>query len=464
MRNSETPVRIAFAALALAISVTLSGCTQAPKDETAAVSADNIVPLSAENAQKLDLKTEEVSRRLLATKLHVTGRIQADAAKEIDVSPRFSGRVSALYVQIGEPVKVGKVLAKVDSHEVSELEAELIEAQSKYTIAKAHEERERQIYEEHLQRPKDLLAAEANYKQVKVQLDLATTEFKRAEDLYKEKIASARDFQAAKAKFATLEVEAKEAETLLQREKGLYKNKAMLLRDLQLARAETTREKQHVETLKQRLVLIGVPSDLVSKVVTNGQIMPSVPIVSPVVGVVTDQRTAVGEIVSPDKKLMIVTDLSSVIMSGEVPEVDVSQVRLGAPVAIKVAAFPNEVFNGTISFVSDVVNPTTRTVAIRATLNNEQRRLKTNMFAEIDLPGQSKEVVAVPKSAIQERGGGKVVYVEKQGGYQEHHIEIGKDFGEYVEVVSGVNEGDKVATQGSLLLRTAMANKQTTQQ
>jgi cobalt-zinc-cadmium efflux system membrane fusion protein len=460
------PIRFtapAFAVVTLLICSVITSCSPVAKDISAQTVAENVVPVSTESAKELDLRTEPVARRSLATDLHVTGRIQAEVSKEIDVSPRFTGRVVALLVKAGDSVKAGQPLAKVDSQEVSELEAELIEAQSKYEIAKAHEERERQIYQERLQRPKELLSAQSEYDQIKVQLQLADAEYKRTEDLYKEKIASGRDFQKAKATVAQLRVQFREAEILLQREQSLFKNKSILMRDLLLARAETVREKQHVDTLKQRLVLLGMPAPMVAKVLSSNRILPSVPILSPTSGIVTDQKTAVGEIVSPDKRIILVTDLSTVVMSADIPEIDVSQVRLGAPVEIKVAAFPKQKFSGTISFVSDAVNPTTRTVAIRASLPNPKLRLKTNMFAEIDLPGVSAEVLSCPKSAIQERAGIKVVYVATTGGYEEHRIEVGRDFGDYVEVTSGLKEGEEVATQGSLLLRTAMATKQTQQ-
>lgn len=455
---------VVLALICLLLCSSLSACNSEHKEAAPQPPSENVVPVSAESAAELDLKTETVSHRALSTALHVTGRIQAEVAKEIDVSPRFTGRVVGLKVLAGDHVKAGQTLALVDSQEVSQLQAELIEAQSKYEIAKAHLERERQIYNENMLRPKDLLGAKSDYEQLKVQVQLAEAEFNRTSDLYKEKIAAAKDLQAAKAMLAQLQVKLAQSEQTLKREQDLFKNKALLRRDVQLASAEAERERQHVETLKQRLILLGVPKPMVSQVVATGHIIPSIPVISPSAGVVTEQRAAVGEIVSPDKRMMLVTDLSTVVMSAEVPEVDVSQVRFGAPVEIKVAAFPKERFNGTISYVSDVVNPATRTVAIRASLANPQRKLKTNMFAEINLPGAPVEVLSLPKAAIQERGGSKVVYVATTGGYKEYKVEVGRDFGEYVEVASGVSEGDRVATQGSLLLRTALANKQMQQQ
>lgn len=447
------------------LSTMLVSCnsSQHPDSAEGKNTPSNILAVSNEGASHIDLKSETVERRTLANRLHVPGRVQAEVSKEVDVSPRFSGRVVEIVVALGSHVNVGQVLAKVDSQEIGELQAEIIEAQSKADIAKAHEERERQIYEEHLQRPKELLSAQADFDQLKVQMQLADSEYQRVEDLHKEKIASGKDFLSAKANLAKIKVQFQEAEAVLQREQRLYKNQAILKRDFQMAKAETARAVQHVNTLKQRLTFVGVPEQLVNNVVRTGKIMAFIPIMSPGAGVVTDQRIAIGEMVSSDKKMFTVTDLSTVVLSADIPEVDVRYVRLGAPVEITVAAFPEDKFEGKISFISEQVNPSTRTVAIRATLRNPQRKLKTDMFAELDLAAAPALVVACPKSALQERSGTAVVYVAQPNGYEERKIEIGKQFETYVEVLSGLHEGDRVATKGSLLLRTAMVTGQKTE-
>ena len=381
-------------ALASLCSIGLSSCTSEKREEHIPKVPPKVVPVSVERAQQLQVKTAAVEQSQRPNNLRVTGRIQADTTKEIDLGPRFTGHVVAILVKLGDHVKAGQQLAKVDSQEASELQAELIEAQSKVQIAKAHEQREQEIYQEHLQRPKELLSAQTDHQQLKLQVQLAEAEFKRADDLHREKIASARDYQVARAKLADLEVQLHEAEVMLQREQVLYKNQAVMMRDVQFAHAETTRARQHVDTLKQRLVLLGMQPSMVAQVIATGHIVPAIPIVSPIDGVVTDEKAAVGEVVSAEHKIMTVTDLSQVVMCADVPEVDIGQVRLGAPVDIKIEAFSKETFHGTISFVSHTVNPTSRTVAIRASLPNPHLRLKTNMAAHITL----REVPSAPRN------------------------------------------------------------------
>lgn len=330
-----------------------------------------------------------------SSELRVTGKIQPQVSKEIDVSPRFSGRVMEMLVGLGQQVQKGQVLATVDSHEVGELQAELLEAQSKLDLAGAQEERERQVYEEQLQRPKELLAAQADFEQTKVQLQLAQTDFERADALYKQKIGSAKDYEQAKAVLDRLKARYKECEADYQREQELYANKAVLKRDLQFAHSEKIRCLQHVNTLRQRMIFLGMPAKLVDQVLRTRNVVAATPICSPISGFITDQGVAVGEMVAPEKKVFTVTDLSTVVVRADIPETDAQSVKLGEHVCITMNAYPDEKFHGTISAIGDHVDPETRTFWIRAKIANPDRKLKLNMFVDIVLPRTS----SCPKDA-----------------------------------------------------------------
>lgn len=407
--------------------------------------------------QSASIKTAAVETKSLSTDLHVTGRIQPEISKEVDISTRFSGRVLRVIADLGTVVKKGDVLATVDSHDITDLQAELIEAASKLAIASSHRERERQIYEELLQRPKGLIAAKTDFERARVQLKLTEAEFKRQQELHVEKIASAKDFMSAQANLEKMKFDFKEAESALQREDRLFKNQGMLKRDYQLANAEMAREKRHVDTLRQRLAFVGMQDHLIDQVEKTGVIVSEIPLVTPQGGVITDQHVASGEMVEPNNKLFTVTDLSIVVVAADLPEIDLRYAKMNAPVAVTVASYPDETFNGTIRFISEHVNSNTRTVSIRALLKNPDHKLKSHMFAEIDLAGQSQLVLAVPKSAVHDRGGQKVVYVAVDKGFEEREIKVGRVYNDDAEVLSGLKEGEHVATQGSLLLKTAMS-------
>jgi RND family efflux transporter MFP subunit len=449
-----------------AISVTsLSAC--GTKSDSADASLSNhhvpdgskLIKVSEKVAQQIDIRHEPIEKRALTIPLHVTGKIEPDLGKEVDVTSRISGRVKAIRVAPGQEVKRGQIMALLDSQEISDLQAELIEAKAKHDIAKAHEEREKMIYDELLVRPKALIEAQTQFDAAKVQKELAETEFKRQEGLYKEKISPQKDYLAAKALSATANANYEQARIAYEREKAMFKNKAMLRKDLQLAEAETARERQHFNTLRQRLEFLGADTSFLSDVLKKGLISGMVRIIAPESGVVSHHDVAVGELVHPDKSMFKVTDLTMVVVKADLPEVDVSRVRLGGNVKVKVTSYPNEDFSATISYIAEHVNPETRTVSVRARLDNRRRLFKLQMFAEIDLEGVSRELLACPKSAVQELEGKTVVFVKKEGGYEERLVKLGVDSEKYYEVVSGLSAGEEIVTQGSLMLKTELTYK-----
>ena len=407
----------------------------------------------------MQFSTEKIADRVLGEDLHMTGRIRPSLGKEADVSARFSGRVLDVKVKPGETVHPGQVLALIDSHELSSLQAELIEAQSKLRIAQAQQEREKQIFEENLARPKALIEARTHFEQCKVHLELVESDYNRIEGLHKAKIAAAKDFLAASANLAKARLEFKEAQTQLAREEGLFKNRALLRRDLQLAEAETLREKNHVHTLQQRLEVSGMSSDMIAALLKTGKIVMTLQIRSGVEGVVTHQDVSVGELVGPDKHLFTITELSTVVVVADLPEVESNGIKLGDIVKVRIPGIPGETFSAKISYISDLVNAETRTVPIRASLDNKERKFKINMFADIELRASPQTVLACPKSAIQERDGHKIVFVKEGSKFSEKRVELGVDDEHYYQVLSGLAKGDEVVTQGSLMLKTEMSYK-----
>lgn len=448
----------------------LSSCTNTSTATTSTpdVTANNPAATESKNssvtvpdnmAGSMQFATEKVDDRVLGEDLHMTGRIRPSLGKETDVSARFSGRVLEVKVKPGEVVRPGNILALIDSHELSSLQAELIEAQSKLRIAQAQQEREKQIFEENLARPKALIEARTHFEQCKVHLELVESDYNRIEGLHKAKIAAAKDFLAAQAALAKAKLQFKEAQTQLAREEGLFKNSSLLRRDLQLAEAETLREKNHFHTLQQRLEVSGMTSEMISELLKTGKIMMTLPIRGNVNGVVTHQDVSVGELVGPDKHLFTITDLSSVVVVADLPEVESNGIKLGDIVKVRIPGIPGQTFSAKISYISDLVNAETRTVPIRASLDNKDRKFKINMFADIELRASPQTVLACPKSAIQERDGHKIVFVKEGTKFSERKVELGVDDEHYYQVLAGINKGEEVVTQGSLMLKTEMSYK-----
>lgn len=412
-----------------------------------------MVALSPEALKKIDLKTETVTERPVAVPLHLTGRIEPDVHKEVNLSTRIAGRITDIDVTPGQVVRAGQTIAKLDSSEVSDLESELLESGSKLKVAELQVERERQIFDEHVLRPTALIRARALFKEAKVQLKLCETEFNRAKDLHAEKIVAAKDFVQAEAKLAQAHTQFDEAQANFQREEHLYQNRSMLKREYQLALAEAERIRNHVNTLKQRLVFLGVDKSTLDEVTNQGKISGTINLIAPIGGVVTFREVAIGQVAQPSTTLFTVSDMSTVLIQVDLPEIDVRKVKLGDKVKAKIASYPDEIFEGKIDYIGLNVHADTRTVATRARLSNPSGRLKKFMFAEILLEGNPNRVLACAKDAIQQHGEQKIVFAQTKDGFVERPITTGIEGDKYVEVLTGLKNGDVVATQGSLMLK-----------
>jgi len=181
-------------------------------------------------------------------------------------------------------------------------------------------------------------------------------------------------------------------------------------------------------------------------------------VVAPFPGIVVDRAAVVGEVVDPSAPLFSVADVSRMWALVDVYETEAREIRVGQPVVVRADALPGEAFAGRINWVSSAVDPRTRTLRVRAELENPEGRLKANMFAEAAVSvRETAPAVVVPKAAVQWEGCCNVVFVrESDTVFSPHKVLLGADTGTVYEVLSGLDAGEKVVTQGSFLLKTEL--------
>ena len=191
----------------------------------------------------------------------------------------------------------------------------------------------------------------------------------------------------------------------------------------------------------------------------NPESASQVPVSSPFPGVVIERLVSQGTAVTPGTPLLVVSDLSTVWVNAEVDEAHLAELGPGRPAEIAVAAYPGEVFLGTVEAVGDVINPATRRVTVRIAAPNPQRRLKPQMFATVALGAAApRRVLVVPSKAVQQVEGEAVVFVRGgTGHYQKRVVALGTEADGLVEITSGVREGEAVVTSGAFLLKSALA-------
>lgn len=183
-----------------------------------------------------------------------------------------------------------------------------------------------------------------------------------------------------------------------------------------------------------------------------------VPVRAPFAGAVIDRLVSPGEAVTLGAPLLVVSDLSRVWITAEVPEADLHRLSAPEPVEFRVTAWPDEVFAATLTTIGDVINPATRRVMVRAEADNADGRLKPEMFATLTVAsGTSREILVVPAPAVQELAGEPVVFVETgPGEFQRRRVVTGATFDGDIEIREGLTAGERVVTEGAFLLKSAL--------
>lgn len=213
-----------------------------------------------------------------------------------------------------------------------------------------------------------------------------------------------------------------------------------------------------VASLRQRLLLLGLSSQRINSLQSSSQINSEVSLPSPVTGTVIARSANPGEVIQADKEILRVADLSSVWVIGQVYEKDLGRISVGSGASITSEAYPGRVFRGKISYVDPTLDSATRTAQVRIELANPGQLLKIGMYVNVGfatLGGSESTVAVVPTSSVQNINNQQVVFVATNDPtvFAMRPLRLGPEANGRYPVLEGVSVGDRIATQGSFLLR-----------
>jgi RND family efflux transporter MFP subunit len=174
---------------------------------------------------------------------------------------------------------------------------------------------------------------------------------------------------------------------------------------------------------------------------------------APASGVVTEKAVVQGQGVNAGMMLFTLADLSAVWVEVEVREGDAGSLRAGQGVDVEVTGLPGRAFKGRIELIQPTVDAAARTVRARVAVSNPGMLLKPGMYATVNVLIPSRRTLTVPASAVISTGTRSLVFVDMGGGrLMPHDVEIGAATGEYTEVLSGLEPGQRVVTSAQFLL------------
>ncbi len=235
----------------------------------------------------------------------------------------------------------------------------------------------------------------------------------------------------------------------MARAADLTSHQAMSQRDYQQAQADADMAKAELQVTRDQLRLLGSDPDAPSN---------ELKVIAPRAGVVLDVGAASGEwskSLDAPQPLCTIADLRTVWALGEIYEKDLQAITLGEPAELRLAAYSDQRWSGTVAAVSDTVDPSTRTLRLRVVLQNADGRLKPSMFGTIRLL-RSASGILVPATAVIRDGENAYVFVGTGANrYERRAVTLGRAVNSSIEIVTGLRTGDVVVTEGALLLRDA---------
>ncbi|MBI3606602.1 MAG: efflux RND transporter periplasmic adaptor subunit [Nitrospirae bacterium] len=207
-----------------------------------------------------------------------------------------------------------------------------------------------------------------------------------------------------------------------------------------------------VQAAAERLRRLNVSEEQI-EALENQEPRPETTLVAPISGVVMKKMALQGGYATPDMPLYEIADLSTVWVHAQVYEQDLSLVALGREAEVTLAAYPNEVFRGRVVFIDPVLAPETRTTPVRMEIPNPDLRLKPGMYGDVTIRVQAEPVLAVPREAVLDSGTRTLAFLDRSDGrFEPRDIKTGRTFGDYTEVIEGLQAGDTIVTSGTFLI------------
>ena len=326
---------------------------------------------------------------------HVTeGKIAIDEDRSTPVFSPYAGRVTKVLARPGDSVVKGQPLFVIEA-------ADNVQAQN------------------------DFIAAMAAMNKAKSALDLAQLQGTRAKDLFEGKAVPLKDYQQSQA-------------TLIQAENDMRSSQTAM------------------EAARNKLRILGLTDEDIATFQEKRRINPETTIFAPIAGTVVQRKIGPGQYVNAGASdpVYVIGDLSTVWMTAFVRETDSANISVGQEVTFNVLALPGRTLPARLNYVATAIDPATRRLLVRATIDNKKGLLKPEMFANVTIySANDHPAVGVPKQALIYEGDQVRIWVAREDKSIElRQIKPGLTNGDLVEVVGNLRPGEQIVTKGSLFI------------
>ena len=208
-----------------------------------------------------------------------------------------------------------------------------------------------------------------------------------------------------------------------------------------------------VSSARERLKLLGIRESQIAALQKSGRPDIRLAIYSPFSGIVIEKMVQQGQYVNTGEVLFNIADLSKVWVELELYENEFPNIHIGQQVEVRSQSFPEKVFTGRIAFIYPFLDPKTRTLKARVEMRNPDLKLKPDMFVNAIIRVPLESTIVVPLTAVIDTGKRQVVWVESSPGmFEPRDVQVGQKNTDNIQILSGINPGDKVAVSGAYLI------------
>ena len=386
---------VLMAACAGAYGYTRFGTEKQRPSEVSSQSRKGGTRYTPSAAEWASLTFQTVTEHTFRSELVTEGKIGIDEDRSTPVYSPYTGRVTRLLVRPGDAVVKGQPLYVIEA-------ADTVQAQNDY------------------------VAAMTGLNKAQSALDLAQIQEKRAKDLSEGKAIPLKDYQQAQAALVQAQNDARSAQTLL-------------------------------EAAQNKLHILGFGDDDITTLQQKGRLNPETTVFAPIGGTVVQRKAGPGQYVSTGASdpVYVIGDLSTVWLIAFVRESDADNVAVGQDLSFSVMALPGKVLNARVNYVAAAIDATSRRLLARATIDNTDKRLKPEMFANVTLYSKGDHpAVGVQKQALIYEGDQVRVWVARAEDktIELRQIKPGLINGDLVEVAGNLKPGEQIVTKGSLFI------------
>jgi cobalt-zinc-cadmium efflux system membrane fusion protein len=322
------------------------------------------------------------------------GKIAIDEDRSTPIFSPYAGRVTKLLARPGDSVTAGQPLFTLEA-------TDMVQAQN------------------------DFITAVAGLNKAHSQLNLARIVEQRNKDLYEGKAVALKEWQQAQNDLTTAQNDLRSSETAL-------------------------------EAARNRLRILGKNDEEIATFREKGRISGETPIHAPIAGTIVQRKVGPGQYVNAGASdpVFVIGDLSTVWLVAFVRETDAGAVRVGEDIQFTVLAYPDRAFRAKLNYVATALDPSSRRLMVRATIDNPDAQLKPEMYANVSIfTRQDLAGVAVPRQALIYEGSAARVWVAHEDKSIElREIKTGLSNGPMIQALEGLRAGEHVVTKGSLFI------------